>query len=192
MNIRSKTTILVVSALMLVGVGVAVLLREIGTQELNIPQIPSRASASTVSSPGISGRPVRLQIERLGSSFEVRTGEYDSAKQTWTLDTQHVFWANLSMPANSERGTTLLYAHAEPDLFGKLPELQISDVVTVTTDSGYTLRYKLVGGQTVNPDDSAFLLERTGAPRLMLQTCTGMWWEKRQLFAFDLVEARKI
>lgn len=187
MKIRSKMAVMVVCALMLVGVGGAVLWREAVSQRLHIPGIPVQASAQSSQNSYIAGRPVSLSISDINMTYTVKAGSYNNEARTWTLDKQHVFWANLSAPVNTSRGTTLLYAHAEPNLFGRLPELDLGAEVRVKTDSGHVFRYKLVGGQVVDPSETEFILERGGAPRLMLQTCAGMWWEKRHLFAFDLV-----
>ncbi|MGB4800641.1 MAG: sortase [Candidatus Saccharimonadales bacterium] len=195
MKLQRKAKMVVVGALTLIAVGAGLLWREQQVQKLHIPSIPvavAQASSDTSDEPALSGRPVHLSIPALGKQWDVLEGSYSTGSRTWTLNSTHVFWANLSEKLNTTQGTTLLYAHAQEQLFGDLPKLSLGDEVIVRTDNGYDFRYRLVGGETVMPDQSAVAFKKNGAPRLLLQTCTGAWWQKRQLFAFDILEVKKV
>lgn len=135
----------------------------------------------------IQGVPVRIVVPSLAIDLPVRTGSYNTADQTWTIDTAGAFYADMSVPANNNNGTTLIYAHGRDGLFGSLPSITPGAKAVITTASGGTFTYTYQSVVEVNPDDTS-LFDVTTAPTLILQTCSGDWSQFRALYSFSLTE----
>lgn len=140
-------------------------------------------STSTVAP--VNGIPVQLELPALAKDFPVKEGVYDETSRTWTLSSDAVYYANISQPVNNERGTTLIYGHAESQLFGGLTGLAYGDVAIVRTANAKKFYYQLTATKTVAPESTEEVFSSSGQPRLILQTCTGSWWQSRQLYIFD-------
>ena len=131
------------------------------------------------------GIPNRVVVDSVGIDLPVRTGSYDTADQTWTLDTQSAFYADRSVPANDSNGSTLIYGHARYGLFAKVPEITEGSTARVYTDSGKVFSYTFVSSREVKPDDTG-IFATTGSPTLALQTCSGPFDTYRTLVSFNL------
>ena len=131
------------------------------------------------------GIPNRIVVEGVGIDLPVRTGSYDAANQTWTLDTSSAFYADRSVPVNDSNGTTLVYGHAQWGLFARLPEISEGATAQVYTDSGKVFSYIFQSTRQVTPDDTSVFVN-SGAPTLALQTCSGPFDTYRTLVSFSL------
>ena len=131
------------------------------------------------------GIPTRVVVESVAIDLPVRTGSYDEATQTWTVDTQSAFYADRSVPVNDSNGSTLIYGHARDGLFAKLPEITDGATAQVFTDSGKVFTYTFASSRQVTPDDTSVLVA-SGAPTLALQTCSGPFDIYRTLVSFNL------
>jgi LPXTG-site transpeptidase (sortase) family protein len=97
-------------------------------------------------------------------------------------------YATVTVQPNNKEGNTFIYAHNRVGVFHTLSRINVGDTVIITTDNGHTLTYKFRTSYETNPNDTS-LFSYKGAPILTLQTCSGVWYQNRQLFTFDLVEA---
>jgi len=138
--------------------------------------------------PTISGKPVRIIIPSVGIDLKVVPGYYYPASQSWSLSLNDAQWGAMTAPANNKQGLTFIYAHYRKGVFLTLPKIQPGAEVVITTDNGHAFTYIFRGSQITNPDDTS-LFTYHGKPILVLQTCTGLWYQNRQLFRFDLVKA---
>lgn len=150
------------------------------------------ASATPAAAPQqhiVSGQPVRIQIPALGIDLKVIDGYYNKTNKTWTLTKDMAHYATMTPQPNNAEGNTFIYAHNRKGVFQALSKVKVGDEVIVTTDNSHTLTYKFRTAYETNQNDAA-LFDYKGAPILTLQTCSGVWYQNRQLFTFDLVEAR--
>lgn len=131
------------------------------------------------------GIPSRIVVPSVGIDLPVRTGAYDPATQTWTLDTHSAFYATNSVPVNDSNGTTLLYGHAQWGLFAKIPDITNGATAQVYTDSGKVFSYRYASTRKVTPDDMSVFVN-TGPPALTLLTCSGAFDTTRTLVSFSL------
>lgn len=135
----------------------------------------------------IVGTPIRLLVPAAEIDITVDNGYYDQQNQTWTLSEDRAYYATLSNKINNKEGNTLIYGHNLPSVFAALPQIQLGDKAYVYTDNGHKFTYSLHSTtETIPSDDSLFHYE--GRPILTLQTCSGFWYQNRQLFFFKLEE----
>jgi LPXTG-site transpeptidase (sortase) family protein len=137
----------------------------------------------------IAGKPIRLIIPSLKMDLAVIDGFYDKTTGKWTLDRVNTHFATLSKQPNSEAGNTLIYGHAIAPVFERLHNIKPGANVIIFTDNGHRLVYRYQGNETVDPANTS-IFDYKGKPRLTLQTCTGFWFENRQFFYFELIDAR--
>jgi LPXTG-site transpeptidase (sortase) family protein len=136
----------------------------------------------------IRGEPTRIRVPRLGIDLTIREGVYDRATKSWTLSSDAAHHALNTPPPNNRDGNTFIYAHNRPGLFQALNQIRSGDKVIVMTANGHRFTYAFRTAYETTPTDSA-PFQYTGAPILTLQTCSGLWYQNRQLFTFDLTEA---
>jgi LPXTG-site transpeptidase (sortase) family protein len=134
----------------------------------------------------ITGKPVRLVISALSIDLPVDEGHYNENDQTWTLSEKHAHYAMPSVYANNVRGNTLIYGHYNVYVFINLKNIQPGGVAEVHTDNGHIFAYSFKSAETLKPHDVT-VFDYQSYPRLTLQTCTGDFYEFRQLFHFNLV-----
>lgn len=137
----------------------------------------------------ISGRPVRLQIERLQIDVPVLDGQYDAGEGSWNVSNTAAHYALITDLPNTAAGNTLMYGHYRKEVFSRLRKLQPGDIAVVTTDNGLQFLYRYETVTTVEPTDTSIFSYR-GSPRLTLQTCSGLFMQHRQLFGFAFMEFR--
>lgn len=136
----------------------------------------------------ISGVPVRIVVPSLAIDLHVLPGEYDQANDSWTLTGYNAHFATITVPANNQQGNTFIYGHNNPRVFGPLKRIQPGAEVMLIADNGNQFIYSLESKRTVIPEDVT-LFNYHGPPVLTIQTCTGAWHEKRELFQFKFVQA---
>lgn len=146
----------------------------------------ARAMTYDETKPTISGIPVALTLPTIDTKVAVKRGVYNASSRSWTISSDTAYYAAVSEPANNQGGTTLIYGHNRETVFAKLADLKTGDAADVTTDNKRVFHYVLSGSATVTPDDTRIAINPEGLPRLVLQTCTGIFWEKRQLYIFEL------
>ncbi|HSX29511.1 MAG TPA: sortase [Candidatus Saccharimonadales bacterium] len=136
----------------------------------------------------ITGKPVRIIIPSLNIDLPVIDGYYNAQRQQWTLTSDKAQYATMTSPANNAGGNTFIYGHNRKGVFNTLNQIKVGDTVTLTTDNGHTFTYSFRGAlETIPTDDSLFHYQ--GKPILTVQTCSGVWYQNRQLFTFDLEHA---
>lgn len=152
---------------------------------------PVAAAAATVT-PGIPlfnasvihGTPVRISVPDLGLQLPIELGQYVEAIDEWTLSPFNAHFADITAPANNAGGNTFIYGHNNNKVFGPLKKLRAGSQIEIETDNGNKFYYKLAGSRVVQPNDVS-VFEYEGRPILTIQTCTGTWHEKRELYTFS-------
>jgi LPXTG-site transpeptidase (sortase) family protein len=150
------------------------------------PQSTSTVQAAAPKSATISGQPNHISVPSLGMSIPVIPGYYYQATKEWTLTLSDVQYATITPPPNNASGNTYLY---RPEVFARLHLIKIGADVVITTTNEHTFTYQLESvHSTIPTDDSLFHYQ--GPPILTIQTCTGTFFQYRQLFTFKLVGAQ--
>lgn len=134
--------------------------------------------------PLITGKPVRIQVPSVSIDLSVVPGKYYPATQSWDLSVTHAHFGEMTEQPNNKQGLTFIYAHARKGLFESLPNIKAGETVQITTDNGHVFTYAFRYSTIVDPTET-HLLDYEGKPVLVLQTCTGLWWQNRQLFTLD-------
>jgi LPXTG-site transpeptidase (sortase) family protein len=160
----------------------------------NVTSSPFSVVASTVpvlSKPAaaISGKPTRIQIPALDIDLSIVEGHYNQKSKTWTITNDKVQFATITAEPNNKEGNTFLYGHNRKGVFSTLNKIHAGDEAIVTTDNGHTFTYTFQAAFETIPSDNT-LFDYKGAPILTIQTCSGVWYQNRQLFTFNLVEAK--
>jgi LPXTG-site transpeptidase (sortase) family protein len=133
----------------------------------------------------ISGTPTHISIPSVGIDLNVIPGYYYPSSNSWTLSLNNAQWGTMTAPANNQSGNTFIYAHARIGVFASLPKVKTGDQAIITTDNGHSFTYSFNASTVTTPTDTS-LFGYKGKPILILQTCTGAWYQNRQLFVFDL------
>lgn len=134
----------------------------------------------------ITGTPSRIVVPSLAIDLNVLPGEYNSATDSWTLSGYNAHFATMTAPANNQQGNTFIYGHNNKHVFGPLKQLKPGAEVIVVASNGNQFTYRFESVRTVIPEDVT-LFNYQGSPILTVQTCTGAWHEKRQLYQFAFV-----
>lgn len=152
----------------------------------HVAQAQNSSADNTVTS--ATGLPVQMTIKRLGISFPVIKGYYNSAARKWTLDSNHVF-VNAQTnrnPVISTNQTTdvVLYGHNFNSVLGKTTEMVPGDILSIRTDTGYQFNYYFVKSEAVNPNNVSILNLDSKQYPVMLVTCTGIFDQVRRVMYF--------
>ncbi len=131
----------------------------------------------------IKGTPTHLDIPSLNMSLAVAEGSFNHATGQWTLSLNKAHFADITAPANTKMGNTLIYGHYRPEVFASLHRIAANSEAIVTTDNGYRFFYKLQAVHETSPSDTS-MFAYNGPPQLTLQTCSGAFFQNRQLFTF--------
>jgi len=145
------------------------------------------------SSLNISGQPVRITIPDSGIDLPVDEGRYDKASGAWTLSPTHAKFAVMTMPANNRAGTTFIYGHGTDAVFGRIGENPppIGTIAQLFTSNNHVFTYRLDSVSDYNPKNTSPLANvMSGSPRLLVQTCTGLYSQWRTIFQFSLEKAQ--
>lgn len=145
----------------------------------------------TIKPEAVKGTPVNIDIPSVGISQPVAPGYYDPSTGKWTLSYHAVYWASMTSPINNETGNTFIYGHDVSQIFGNLLKAQTGAQAIVTTDNGYQFTYTLKSTVAVSPNDTSEI-QQTDKPQLTLQTCSGSWYQYRQMFTFTLDGYKKV
>lgn len=138
--------------------------------------------------PTLTGTPTHISIPSVGIDLQVIPGYYYPKTNSWTLSLTDAQYATMTAPANNGEGLTFIYAHYRLNVFYTLPKVQPGAQAIITTDNGHTFTYTFRNSIITEPTDTS-LFTYQGKPILVLQTCTGLWYQNRQLFTFDLSKA---
>ncbi len=174
--------------ILLVAVGSAVLITIIRNQRSSevIPGTVTTTQAVQAPASSIQGYPSLLQIPSLNLNLAVIPGIYNPKNKTWTLSLDKVQYAVMTPQPNNIGGNTFIYGHYRSAVFATLHTIKPGAQAIVKTTNGHTFTYKLSSVKVTAPSDiSPF--NYTGTPILTLQTCTGILFQNRQLFTFNLV-----
>lgn len=159
----------------------------IAAQAEQEPQYPHRQPTSQVVQT-TSGKPTRITIPSVGIDLPVDAGRYDKASKTWSLSPDHAQFATMSALANNQKGATFIYGHGTDAVFGKIgsDHPPIGTIAYIYTDNNHVFTYKLYAIQDKAPTDTQILKQlQSGPPRLVIQTCTGVFSEWRTMFLFS-------
>lgn len=137
----------------------------------------------------ISGKPIELKIPTLNIDNAVIDGYYNSKSREWTLTTDKVQHAVSTFAPNNSTGLTFMYGHNRKEVFSRLPAIKPGAILTIRTDNRKLFTYRYRESTVVKPADAS-VFEYTGKPLLVLQTCTGLYYQNRQLFYFDFIEVQ--
>jgi len=138
--------------------------------------------------PLMEGTPTHITIPSVNIDLEIIPGYYTPSNKSWTLTRDKAQWGTMTAKANNKEGSTFIYAHNRVGVFHTLPKIQLGAEVIINTDNNHLFTYKFVNSTVTSPSDTS-LFSYEGKPVLVLQTCTGLWYQDRQLFMFDLVRA---
>lgn len=185
--------LLIALALLLIGGGALFLYREgqsaIVTPPAQAAQVQSQQAkpvTQVTDTPVISGEPVALSIPSLDLNLAITPGVYNAKTRQWTLTTDKVQYAVMTPQPNNQAGNTFLYGHYRKGVFATLHNIAPNSKAVVTTANGKTFTYVLDTSRVVSPEDSDAVFNYQGAPILTIQTCTGAFFQNRQLFTFKL------
>lgn len=137
--------------------------------------------------PLVSGTPTHLTIPGVGIDLKVIPGYYYASNKSWTLSLNNAQYGTMTAPSNNKEGDTFIYAHYRKGVFLTLPKIQPGATAEVTTDNGHVFTYTFSSSLVTSPEDTS-LFSYKGKPILVLQTCTGVWYQNRQLFTFNLTK----
>jgi LPXTG-site transpeptidase (sortase) family protein len=188
-NVSRGKVLNLIGGLLLVA-GLAVLLVGWQTRRANM-QVQAqpalvRQSPAVVDPAAVTGQPAVLNVPSVGIGSPVIDGAYNATSGQWTLTLDKVQFATITSRPNDRRGLTFMYGHNRREVFARLPAIQKGALAEVKTDNGHIFRYRFVGSQVVKPSDVS-IFAYDGAPILVLQTCTGLFYQNRQLFTFEFV-----
>lgn len=133
----------------------------------------------------ISGKPLRLDIDRLNIHLPISYGYFDSKSGQWTLSQDSTYFAATTELPNNKQGNTLIYGHNTTSLLEPTKKLVKGDELVITTKNGHRFHYRYSGDSIVNPANTAILTEKSTKPHLTLLTCNGWLSENRRLMYFD-------
>ena len=150
-------------------------------------QANPRASEQSQGRKPIIGTAARVTVLSVGIDETVRSGPYDIQNKSWTIDSQSAFHADVTVPVNNTNGTSLIYGHADQNLFGRLPEVTDGATAVVYTLEGFRFTYDFESSRQVDPTDVSALTS-SGPAKLLLQTCSGPFDMYRTLATFRLRE----
>lgn len=162
-----------------------------------LPFGPARAAALTRPLPPrpasqvlvISGQPIRIVIPASGVDLPVDPGYYDAATDSWTLSGYRAQFAMISTPANNYSGETFIYGHNNNYVFGALRHVTPSPgaAALLYTSNGHVFAYSFVSSENLGPT-ATNILDYSGPPVLVIQTCTGSLNEWRTMYTFNFTK----
>ncbi|HET8708704.1 MAG TPA: class F sortase [Candidatus Saccharimonadales bacterium] len=187
LKLNRKFLIVSLGAALLAGglIMLLILYRSQANSIIANPNVLANAAPVKHSPAAISGDPVSIQIPSLGTDLKVTPGVYDAQTQQWTLTLDKVQYATMTPKPNNESGNTFMYGHYRRNVFANLHTIKMGAQAVVKTSNGHTFYYHLTGAKVVNPQDSAEVFNYRGKPMLTVQTCTGLFFQNRQLFFFQ-------
>jgi LPXTG-site transpeptidase (sortase) family protein len=183
---NTKVTAIVGLIMLVFGTGLLIyIIRSQAVSATNIVPSPSHMIASTPKANEIQGQPIELLIPSLNMDLPIIPGYYDSQAKIWTLTLSEVQYATITPQPNNVEGNTFLYGHYRRAVFARLHTIPPSAQAIVKTSNNHTFYYQLSDIRTTNPGDDSVFTYR-GKPILTIQTCTGIFFQYRQLYTFTL------
>jgi hypothetical protein len=134
-----------------------------------------------------AGKPVKIIIPGVAIDLPIDEGIYNESDATWTLSGYHAQFAMLSNYANDTEGNTFIYGHNNKFVFGPIKAIHPNDTALLYTDNGHVFSYSFIETRATIPEDTS-VLNYEGPPILTIQTCSGSWNEKRQMYTFKFSE----
>lgn len=131
----------------------------------------------------IQGKPIRINIPRLGIDLFIKDGIYSN--DSWNVSDTEAMYATISPFPNDNKGNTIIYGHATEQIFGKTRNLIPGDELSIYTENDYRFDYKFQSAKDVFPDDISIFSDQEGL-KLTLITCKGINDAKRSLMEFHL------
>lgn len=138
----------------------------------------------------VSGDPSHLDIPSLHIDIPVIDGQYDPKTHAWTLTGYKAQYFVDSARPNNIEGKTFIYGHYNYNVFAVLHNIQPGAELSLTTSNGYRFNYKFDFTFTTSPSNLS-ILNNTKKPVLYLQTCSGAFFQHRQIFSFQYVGYEK-
>lgn len=187
---QTKQLLLLSLTFIIVGASMLVILyhsqqsRQFATGPAPITQ--SNTQSTLPKSDYIQGQPSELILPSLDISLPVISGVYNPQTKQWTLSLDKVQYAAMTPPPNNATGNTFIYGHYRKGVLASLHTIQMGALAVVKTQNGHSFYYQLSSVRTTNPEDSS-VFNYQGAPILTIQTCTGLFYQQRQLFTFNLI-----
>lgn len=136
----------------------------------------------------VTGFPVYISIQNirpaLNMNVPVIPGYYNKATGAWTLSDTSAMFAPITSQPNNISGNTFIYGHFRPNVFAYLHLIKPGYLATVTTNNGYKFTYKFIGSYAVVPTDPN-PLGFSASPILTIQTCSGDFFQNRQMYIFS-------
>lgn len=143
-----------------------------------------------------SGNPIRITISSKNIDLRISNGRYDSRTNTWSLSDTDALFAPSTVRPNNKMGLTFVYGHGTDQVFGNIGSdpPPLGTTAKIFTSNGLVFTYELGSIQNLKPDNTEILVDgvRSGAPRLAVQTCTGLFSEWRTVFTFVYKKVSKI
>jgi LPXTG-site transpeptidase (sortase) family protein len=145
-----------------------------------------KASAQSLDKdqPLISGQPIAISVPSVKINIPVIKGYYNQTTRDWTLTLDKAQFATPTALPNNHSGNTFIYGHARVGVFSTLPDIQKGGLAYITTDNGYKFKYAFYSTYATQPTDVS-VLNYQGPPMLTMQTCSGSWYQNRQMFLFS-------
>lgn len=172
---------------------VASLVRSENARIITSPSItPNNSKPVTVSgSDTIQGKPIRLRIPDVNIDNKVIDGVFDEKSGEWTLTTDKVQHALMTYQPNDKAGLTFMYGHNRREVFSRLSGIHEGTLASVTTENGHVFMYRFSESRVTKPNDIS-VFSYTGSPILVLQTCTGLFYENRELYTFEFIGVESV
>jgi hypothetical protein len=152
-----------------------------------VKQINTAETQAPKQSP-VTGYPVSISIPgprpALNMNVGIIPGYYNASTGAWTLTTTDAQFVTFSAQPNNITGNTYIYGHYRPNIFAYLHLITPGTIATITTSNGYQFHYKYVYTYAVAPSQTA-TLNTSKAPILTIQTCSGDFFQNRQMYIFS-------
>jgi LPXTG-site transpeptidase (sortase) family protein len=123
-------------------------------------------------------------IPSLNINLQVIPGNYNPNTGTWTLSLDKAQFAELSVQPNNESGNTFIYGHYRREVFAYLHLIKPGAQALISTNNGYTFSYSFQNTEALDPTNTSIFTYQ-GSPRLTLQTCSGSFFQHRQMYYFQ-------
>lgn len=174
------------SGLALSGPGLYYQLRQNTSPQTSVT-LPSISMPASIHKQTQTGIPTRIQIPSLNLDLAITAGLYNESTKSWTLSKDKAHFATVSNQPNDTYGNTFIYGHNRRSVFSKLPQLQKGAVVIISTDTNLRFTYRYSYTEKTDPNNTSVILPYSKKPTLSLQTCSGTWYQNRQIYRFDFV-----
>jgi sortase (surface protein transpeptidase) len=155
----------------------------------------AQTAKPTIAQNVVTGFPTAISIPGprsvLDMNVPVIPGYYNKSNNSWTLTESSAQFAVMSAQPNNITGNTYIYGHYRPEVFAYLHWITPGTIATVTTNNGYQFQYKYVGTYAVQPNDTG-VLNPSKSPILTVQTCSGAFFQNRQMYIFSYQNYKKV